>query len=181
MKIQLTWFLYLSNLLLGSLIHTGGPITLSWPPIPSFVSVWRIEVPSLSWVRDSHVVCSATEASLLRGCTKGDQIQRPSAPKMLSTGLPAVFPIRTSRIQNNVQRNYQEFFWQVTRSIGDGDLKPYVTAEPEITETILSVEDEYLVRSIDTIICCNLGFVICLNLSFTLVGREKNKWTMTNW
>ncbi|CAL5409198.1 unnamed protein product [Camellia sinensis] len=33
---------------------------------------------------------------------------------------------------------------QVTRSIGDDDLKPAVTAEPEITETILFVEDEYL-------------------------------------
>ncbi|THG18863.1 hypothetical protein TEA_026696 [Camellia sinensis var. sinensis] len=30
------------------------------------------------------------------------------------------------------------------RSIGDDDLKPAVTAEPEITETILFVEDEYL-------------------------------------
>ncbi|KAG5556038.1 hypothetical protein RHGRI_006611 [Rhododendron griersonianum] len=38
---------------------------------------------------------------------------------------------------------------QVTRSIGDGDLKPSVTAEPEITETILSVEDEYLVLASD--------------------------------
>ncbi|XP_021807705.1 protein kinase and PP2C-like domain-containing protein [Prunus avium] len=37
----------------------------------------------------------------------------------------------------------------VTRSIGDDDLKPAVTAEPEITETILSVEDEYLVMASD--------------------------------
>lgn len=35
----------------------------------------------------------------------------------------------------------------MTRSIGDDDLKPAVTAEPEITESILSVEDEYLVKS----------------------------------
>ncbi|XP_058003184.1 protein kinase and PP2C-like domain-containing protein isoform X2 [Hevea brasiliensis] len=34
---------------------------------------------------------------------------------------------------------------QVTRSIGDDDLKPAVTAEPEITETTLSAEDEFLV------------------------------------
>lgn len=52
------------------------------------------------------------------------------------------------------------YFLQVTRSIGDDDLKPSVTPEPEITETVLSLEDEYLVRSIDFIICCNLGFVI---------------------
>ncbi|XP_027155878.1 protein kinase and PP2C-like domain-containing protein isoform X3 [Coffea eugenioides] len=36
---------------------------------------------------------------------------------------------------------------QVTRSIGDDDLKPAVTAEPEITETILSAADEYIVRN----------------------------------
>ncbi|CAL5333372.1 unnamed protein product [Camellia sinensis] len=33
---------------------------------------------------------------------------------------------------------------QVTRSIGDDDLKPAMIAEPEIIETILFVEDEYL-------------------------------------
>lgn len=38
---------------------------------------------------------------------------------------------------------------QVTRSIGDDDLKPAVTAEPEISETILSAEDEYLVMASD--------------------------------
>ncbi|KAL8493670.1 hypothetical protein ACS0TY_024743 [Phlomoides rotata] len=38
---------------------------------------------------------------------------------------------------------------QVTRSIGDDDLKPFVTAEPEITETLLSSEDEYIVMASD--------------------------------
>lgn len=38
---------------------------------------------------------------------------------------------------------------QVTRSIGDDDLKPAVTAEPEITETILCAEDEYIVMASD--------------------------------
>ncbi|XP_078428510.1 protein kinase family protein / protein phosphatase 2C (PP2C) family protein [Wolffia australiana] len=38
---------------------------------------------------------------------------------------------------------------QVTRSIGDDDLKPAVTAEPEITETSLSADDEYLVMASD--------------------------------
>lgn len=42
------------------------------------------------------------------------------------------------------------FYIQVTRSIGDDDLKPAVTAEPEITETLLTTEDEYLV-SIKTV------------------------------
>jgi len=36
---------------------------------------------------------------------------------------------------------------QVTRSIGDDDLKPAVTAEPEITETTLCPDDEFLVKS----------------------------------
>nr|GEW36252.1 importin-5-like isoform X2 [Tanacetum cinerariifolium] len=34
---------------------------------------------------------------------------------------------------------------KVTLSIGDDHLKPGVTAEPEITKTILSDDDEYLV------------------------------------
>ncbi|CAM8981929.1 unnamed protein product [Rhodiola kirilowii] len=38
---------------------------------------------------------------------------------------------------------------QVTRSFGDDDLKPFVTAEPEITETVLTVDDEYLVMASD--------------------------------
>jgi len=38
-------------------------------------------------------------------------------------------------------------FTQVTRSIGDDDLKPAVTAEPEITESTLCPEDEFLVRN----------------------------------
>ncbi|XP_070047986.1 protein kinase and PP2C-like domain-containing protein isoform X1 [Nicotiana tomentosiformis] len=38
---------------------------------------------------------------------------------------------------------------QVTRSIGDDDLKPAVTAEPEITLTTLSAEDEYIVMASD--------------------------------
>ncbi|KAL0786099.1 hypothetical protein Bca101_002345 [Brassica carinata] len=38
---------------------------------------------------------------------------------------------------------------QVTRSIGDDDLKPAVTAEPEISETILSPDDEFLVMASD--------------------------------
>ncbi|XP_045804531.1 protein kinase and PP2C-like domain-containing protein [Trifolium pratense] len=38
---------------------------------------------------------------------------------------------------------------QVTRSIGDDDLKPAVTAEPEITENTLCAEDEFLVMASD--------------------------------
>ncbi|XP_029122111.1 protein kinase and PP2C-like domain-containing protein isoform X2 [Elaeis guineensis] len=38
---------------------------------------------------------------------------------------------------------------QVTRSIGDDDLKPAVTARPEITETSLTADDEFLVMASD--------------------------------
>ncbi|XP_006645973.2 protein kinase and PP2C-like domain-containing protein [Oryza brachyantha] len=38
---------------------------------------------------------------------------------------------------------------QVTRSIGDDDLKPAVTAQPEVIETILSSDDEFLVMASD--------------------------------
>ncbi|XP_020223738.1 protein kinase and PP2C-like domain-containing protein isoform X1 [Cajanus cajan] len=38
---------------------------------------------------------------------------------------------------------------QVTRSIGDDDLKPAVTAEPEITQNTLCAEDEFLVMASD--------------------------------
>lgn len=57
-------------------------------------------------------------------------------------------------------------FTQVTRSIGDDDLKPAVTAEPEITENTLCAEDEFMVRSFMltqhkvTVLC--IKFVICI-------------------
>lgn len=38
---------------------------------------------------------------------------------------------------------------QVTRSIGDDDLKPAVTAEPEITEVTLTANDEFLIIASD--------------------------------
>ncbi len=41
------------------------------------------------------------------------------------------------------------WWWQVTRSIGDDDLKPFVTAEPELQECVLSANDEFLVGEIN--------------------------------
>ncbi|KAH8972536.1 hypothetical protein BDL97_02G202900 [Sphagnum fallax] len=38
---------------------------------------------------------------------------------------------------------------EVTRSIGDDDLKPFVTAEPELQECVLSADDEFLVIASD--------------------------------
>ncbi|CAN1243566.1 Protein kinase and PP2C-like domain-containing protein [Linum perenne] len=43
---------------------------------------------------------------------------------------------------------------QVTRSIGDNDLKPAVTAELEVTETILTEDDEFLVMASDGLWDC---------------------------
>jgi serine/threonine protein phosphatase PrpC len=47
---------------------------------------------------------------------------------------------------------------QVTRSIGDDDLKPAVTAQPEVIETALSEDDEFLVGFL--LLCCFLQFLI---------------------
>lgn len=46
-------------------------------------------------------------------------------------------------------RNLWLWCWQVTRSIGDDDLKPFVTAEPELQECVLSADDEFLVGEIN--------------------------------
>ncbi|GJT56177.1 pyrophosphate--fructose 6-phosphate 1-phosphotransferase subunit alpha [Tanacetum coccineum] len=47
---------------------------------------------------------------------------------------------------SSLQSGLKLVYW-VTRSISDDDLKPGVTAEPKITKTILSDDDEYLVNS----------------------------------
>ncbi|KAK2980946.1 hypothetical protein RJ640_025095 [Escallonia rubra] len=65
-----------------------------------------------------------------------------------------IFGVKPERIpdrRNMSGRDVVELLaWRsVTRSIGDDDLKPAVTAEPEITEVMLSVEDEYLVMASD--------------------------------
>lgn len=59
-------------------------------------------------------------------------------------------------IQEGLEVKWQVDTWrvgaaalQVTRSIGDDDLKPAVTAEPEITEVFLSSDDEYMVMASD--------------------------------
>lgn len=63
---------------------------------------------------------------------------------------------RTRVIKEGIEVTWQVDTWrvgpaalQVTRSIGDDDLKPAVTAEPEIIETSLSAVDEFLVMASD--------------------------------
>ncbi|CAK7339874.1 unnamed protein product [Dovyalis caffra] len=61
--------------------------------------------------------------------------------RVLSAGGQVKWQVDTWRVGNAAL--------QVTRSIGDDDLKPAVTAEPEIIETVLSAEDEFLVMASD--------------------------------
>lgn len=75
------------------------------------------------------------------------------------------------------------YFTQVTRSIGDDDLKPAVIAEPEVTESNLSAEDEFLVRNFTlcTVIC--MKFVIFWVPNHVRVGFSHWScvWKMLFW
>ncbi|CAN1243549.1 Protein kinase and PP2C-like domain-containing protein [Linum perenne] len=67
------------------------------------------------------------------------------------------FPLTEDHIASNLkerERVVSAGALQVTRSIGDDDLKPAVTAEPEVTETILTEEDEFLVMASDGLWDC---------------------------
>jgi len=82
---------------------------------------------------------------------------RSGHPCSLTKDHVASDPAERARIMNEgIEVKWQVDTWrvgaaalQVTRSIGDDDLKPAVTAEPEISETLLSSEDEYLVMASD--------------------------------
>ncbi|CAL5411633.1 unnamed protein product [Camellia sinensis] len=68
-------------------------------------------------------------------------------PAALQIGTPELLAISdvsmvTHFFDESFLRTEEDYGY--TRSIGDDDLKPAVTAEPEITKTILFVEDEYL-------------------------------------
>ncbi|EMS52824.1 Protein kinase and PP2C-like domain-containing protein [Triticum urartu] len=53
------------------------------------------------------------------------------------------------RLRHQLGEDVDEADEAVTRSIGDDDLKPAVTALPEITETDLTADDEFLVMASD--------------------------------
>lgn len=114
--------------------------------------------------KDWHPGCTAIVALIVRNmlyvANAGDCktiLCRAGRPIALSKDHVASCPKERERIVNaGGQVKWQIDTWrvgaaalQVTRSIGDDDLKPAVTAEPEITETVLSVEDEYLVMASD--------------------------------
>ncbi|CAL5418114.1 unnamed protein product [Camellia sinensis] len=109
--------------------------------------------------KDWHPGCTAIVALLVRNklfvANAGDcraMLCRAGSAYALSKDHVASCPEeREHIISEGGQVKWQVDTWrvgptalQVTRSIGDDDMKPVVTTEPEITETILYVEDEYL-------------------------------------
>ncbi|XVE95726.1 hypothetical protein REPUB_Repub02eG0124200 [Reevesia pubescens] len=114
--------------------------------------------------KDWHPGCTAATALIVRNkvfvANAGDCrtiLCRSGCPLALSRDHVASCPEERKRVVSaGGQVKWQVDTWrvgpaalQVTRSIGDDDLKPAVTAEPEITETILSMEDEFLVMASD--------------------------------
>ncbi|KAL6208942.1 hypothetical protein ACLB2K_019885 [Fragaria x ananassa] len=114
--------------------------------------------------KDWHPGCTAAAALIVRNklfvANAGDCrtiLCRAGVPVLLSKDHVASCLEERERVINaGGQVKWQVDDWrvglaalQVTRSIGDDDLKPSVTAEPEISETILSAEDEYLVMASD--------------------------------
>ncbi|CAL5418091.1 unnamed protein product [Camellia sinensis] len=109
--------------------------------------------------KDWHNGCTAIVALIVRNklfvANAGDcraMLCRAGSAYALSKDHVASCPEERERIiSEGRQVKWQVDTWrvgpaalQVTLSIGDDDMKPVVTAEPEITETILYVEDEYL-------------------------------------
>ncbi|XP_062096983.1 protein kinase and PP2C-like domain-containing protein [Humulus lupulus] len=114
--------------------------------------------------KDWHPGCTAVAALIVRNklfvANAGDCrtiLCRSGHPINLSRDHVASCPEERERVvKAGGQVKWQVDTWrvgaaalQVTRSIGDDDLKPAVTAEPEISETILSADDEYLVMASD--------------------------------
>ncbi|KAK9289907.1 hypothetical protein L1049_008068 [Liquidambar formosana] len=114
--------------------------------------------------KDWHPGCTAVAALIVRNklfvANAGDCrtiLCRSGSPLSLSKDhVASCFEERERIINAGEQVKWQVDTWrvgppglQVTRSIGDDDLKPSVTAEPEITQTVLSAEDEFLVMASD--------------------------------
>lgn len=114
--------------------------------------------------KDYHPGCTALAALIVQNrlyvANAGDCraiLCRAGCPYPLSKDHVASCPEERERVTRvGGQVKWQLDTWrvgpaalQVTRSIGDDDLKPWVTAEPEVTETILSDDDEYLVIASD--------------------------------
>nr|CAD1834872.1 unnamed protein product [Ananas comosus var. bracteatus] len=114
--------------------------------------------------KDWHPGCTAVTALIVRNklfvANAGDCrtiLSRAGKPFAMSKDHVASCPDERARVVNDgIEVKWQVDTWrvgpaalQVTRSIGDDDLKPAVTARPEITETSLSADDEFLVMASD--------------------------------
>ncbi|XP_074581611.1 protein kinase and PP2C-like domain-containing protein [Curcuma longa] len=114
--------------------------------------------------KDWHPGCTAITA-LISGnkiyvANAGDCraiISRKGCPIPLSKDHVASCPEERTRVmEEGAEVKWQVDTWrvgsaalQVTRSIGDDDMKPAVTAKPEIVETCISSNDEFLVMASD--------------------------------
>ncbi|CAL5362961.1 unnamed protein product [Camellia sinensis] len=109
--------------------------------------------------KDWHPGCTAIVALIVRNklfvANAGDcraMLCRAGSAYALSKIMLQVVPRRENILsvkgdRSNgklTRRGLGRLLSRVTLSIGDDDMKPVVTVEPEITETILYVEDEYL-------------------------------------
>ncbi|XP_020579904.1 protein kinase and PP2C-like domain-containing protein isoform X2 [Phalaenopsis equestris] len=114
--------------------------------------------------KDWHPGCTAITTLIVRDklfvANAGDCraiLCRSGHPFPMSEEHLASCPEERTRVMNEgMEVTWQVDTWrvgpaalQVTRSIGDDDLKPAVTAEPEIIETSLSEVDEFLVMASD--------------------------------
>ncbi|CAL4949367.1 unnamed protein product [Urochloa decumbens] len=114
--------------------------------------------------KDWHPGCTAVTALVVRNklfvANAGDCraiLSRSGKPFPMTKDHVASCPKERERvIKAGIEVKWQIDTWrvgaaalQVTRSIGDDDLKPAVTAQPEVIETALSDDDEFLVMASD--------------------------------
>ncbi|KAL6884578.1 hypothetical protein ACP4OV_010514 [Aristida adscensionis] len=114
--------------------------------------------------KDWHPGCTAVTALIVRNklfvANAGDCraiLSRAGKPFPMTKDHVASCPTERERvIKEGTEVKWQIDTWrvgaaalQVTRSIGDDDLKPAVTARPEIVKTALSDDDEFLVMASD--------------------------------
>uniref|UniRef100_A0A0D9V1T1 Protein kinase and PP2C-like domain-containing protein n=1 Tax=Leersia perrieri TaxID=77586 RepID=A0A0D9V1T1_9ORYZ len=111
-----------------------------------------------------HPGCTAVTALIVRNklfvANAGDCraiLNRAGEPFPVTRDHVASCPMERERVaKEGTEVKWQIDTWrvgaaalQVTRSIGDDDLKPAVTAQPEVIETVLSSDDEFLVMASD--------------------------------
>ncbi|XP_037495003.1 protein kinase and PP2C-like domain-containing protein [Jatropha curcas] len=153
---------------LQSLACTSSPHDALLEAFVSTDVAFRNELDSLrkskGFIKDWHPGCTAVASLIIRNklfvANAGDCrtiLCRAGNAFPLSKDHVASCPEERERVvRAGGQVKWQIDTWrvgpaalQVTRSIGDDDLKPAVSAEPDISETTLSAEDEFLVMASD--------------------------------